>query len=175
MCVCRLGTQILQSFIGSSTSVSRAPGFKVLVADQGSPLRTEDGLDALSLVKDQVGRTVAPCDARLVARPDLVPVAAGLGAAGTTGVIHGPVLTLGGWGQGHTGEMDGRGLLPCPSAEHRAVEHISGPPAGSAHFRPNGAPLSPRGEARPRVGDAPEVPQGTRRSVSACRVSPGGP
>lgn len=30
VCVCRISTQILQSFIGSSTSVSRTPGFKVL-------------------------------------------------------------------------------------------------------------------------------------------------
>lgn len=28
--ICRISTQILQSFIGSSTSVSRTPGFKVL-------------------------------------------------------------------------------------------------------------------------------------------------
>lgn len=92
----RIRTQILQSFIGSSTSVSRTPGFKVLKAEQRSPLRTEDWLDAPSLVKDQVCWTVAACNAWLIAWTDLIPVVTGLGTSWTTGIVHSPVLTLGG-------------------------------------------------------------------------------
>lgn len=47
-------------------------------------------------MKDQVGRTVAPRDARLIARTDLIPVVTGLDTSWTAGVIHSPVLTLGG-------------------------------------------------------------------------------
>lgn len=96
VCIWRISTQIPQSFIGSSTSVSKTPDFKVLGAEQRSPLRTKNWLDAPSLVKDQVGGTVATCDARLIAWTDLIPVVTGLGTSRATGIIHSSMLTLGG-------------------------------------------------------------------------------
>lgn len=96
VCVCRISTQILQSFIGSSTSVSRTLGSKSEGTEQRSPLRTEDWLDAPSFVKDQICWAVTPSHARLIAGADLIPVVTGLGTSWATGVIHGPMLTLGG-------------------------------------------------------------------------------
>lgn len=69
---------------------------KSLAAEQRSPLRTKDWLDAPSPVKDQVGGTVAARDARLIARTNLIPVVTGLGTPWAAGVVHSPVLTLGG-------------------------------------------------------------------------------
>lgn len=69
---------------------------KSLAAEQRSPLRTKDRLDAPSPVKDQVGGTVAARNARLTAGTDLIPVVTGLDTSGATGVVHSPVLALGG-------------------------------------------------------------------------------
>ena len=79
--VCRISTQILQSFIGSSTSVSRTLGSKSEGTEQRSPLRTEDWLDAPSFVKDQICWAVTPSHARLIAGADLIPVVTGLGTS----------------------------------------------------------------------------------------------
>lgn len=69
---------------------------KSLAAEQRSPLRTKHWLDAPSPVKDQVGRTVAARHARLIARTNLIPVVTGLDTPRAAGVVHSPVLTLGG-------------------------------------------------------------------------------
>ena len=124
--VCRISTQILQSFIGSSTSVSRTLGSKSEGTEQRSPLRTEDWLDAPSFVKDQICWAVTPSHARLIAGADLIPVVTGLGTSWATGVIHGPMLTLGGWKRDEMkGEMWGNNQVNSPSAH--AI------PAGSWH------------------------------------------
>ena len=108
VCICRISTQISQSFIGSSTSVSRTPGSKSEGAEQRSPLRTKDWLDAPSFVKEQVCWTVTTRNTRLIAGTDLIPVVTGLGTSRATGIIHGTVLTLGGWKRGgDVGEMWG--------------------------------------------------------------------
>lgn len=67
---------------------------------QGSPSRARYGFNAASLELYQVGRTVAASHAGLLARPDLVPVVAGFGAARATGVVHGSMFTLGSWWEG---------------------------------------------------------------------------
>jgi len=64
---------------------------------RGSPAAAGRGLDAAPLEQHQVGGAVAAGHARLVARPDLVPVVAGLGAARSAGVVHGAVFTLRRW------------------------------------------------------------------------------
>lgn len=90
---------------------------KSLAAEQRSPLRTKDWLDAPSPVKDQVGGTVAARNARLIARTNLIPVVTGLDTSWAAGVIHSPVLTLGGWKKGgDKGEMWGNGLIGSPTA-----------------------------------------------------------
>lgn len=65
---------------------------------QRSPPGASCGLDAASLEQHQVGGTVAASHAGLVARPDLIPVIAGFGAARSTGVVHGAVFALSSWG-----------------------------------------------------------------------------
>lgn len=62
----------------------------------GSPSGAGCGFDAAPLEHHQVGGTVAARHAGPLARPDLVPVVAGFGAARAAGVVHGAVFTLGG-------------------------------------------------------------------------------
>lgn len=59
-------------------------------------MRTQDWLDAPSLVKDQVGWTVATCNTWLIARTNLIPVVTGLDTSWATGIVHSTMFTLGG-------------------------------------------------------------------------------
>lgn len=96
VCVCRISTQILQSFIGSFTSVSRTPGSKSEGMEQRSPLRTKDWLDAPSLMKNQVCWTVTTGNTWLIAGTNFIPVVTGLDTSWATGIIHRTMLTLSG-------------------------------------------------------------------------------
>lgn len=97
VCVCRISTQILQSFIGSFTPVSRTPGSKSEGMEQRSPLRTKDWLDAPSLMKNQVCWTVTTGNTWLIAGTNFIPVVTGLDTSWATGIIHRTMLTLSGW------------------------------------------------------------------------------
>lgn len=91
--------------------------FQSLRREPRSPLRTKDWLDASSPVKDQVCRTVAACNTRLIAWANLIPVVTGLGTSWTTGIVHSPVLTLGGWKKEEdTGEWWRSGCVSSTSA-----------------------------------------------------------
>lgn len=90
------GTQIQQSFTGSCMSVSKTLDFKVYGLEQRSSLRTEDWLDAPSLMKDQICWAVATCNAGLIAWADLIPVITCLHTSWATGIIHSTMFALGG-------------------------------------------------------------------------------
>ena len=142
VCVCRISTQILQSFIGSSTSVSRTLGSKSEGIEQRSPLRTEDWLDAPSFVKDQICWAVTPSNARLIAGADLIPVVTGLGTSWATGIIHSPMLTLGGWKREEMKvrcEQTARLIHPQPHAIPTGSCHSwhRSPHSSGAHLPPN--------------------------------------
>lgn len=62
-----------------------------------SSLWAQDWFDASSFVKNQICRTVAPCNAGLVARANLVPVVTCFHTSWTTGIINCTVFTLGCW------------------------------------------------------------------------------
>ena len=74
--------------------LSRDPSALLPPGPPGSPSGAGCGLDAASLEQDQVGGAVAAGHAGPVAGPDLVPVVAGLGAAGAARVVDGAVFTL---------------------------------------------------------------------------------
>lgn len=93
--------------------------FSPPTGSRGSPAGAGGGLDAASLEQQQVGGAVAAGHARLVARPDLVPVVAGFGAAGSAGVVHGAVFTLGRWRKGGRVEHDIKKLFGA--AKHYAA------------------------------------------------------
>lgn len=78
-----------QRYPSASTPPTRLPP-----ASRRSPARAGSGFDAASLEQHQVGGTVAAGHAGFVARADLVPVIAGLGAARSTGVVHSTMFTL---------------------------------------------------------------------------------
>lgn len=78
----------------AAESPSTSPPTRLPPGSQRSPSGASCGLDAAALEEHQVGGTVAAGHAGLVARPDLVPVVAGFGASGSTGVVHGAVFTL---------------------------------------------------------------------------------
>lgn len=84
-----------QRYPSGSTPPTRLPP-----TSQRSPARAGCGFDAASLEQHQVGGTVAAGHAGFVTRADLVPVIAGLGAARSTGVVHGTMFTLSSWGGG---------------------------------------------------------------------------
>lgn len=63
--------------------------------EQRSSLRTEDWLDAPSLMKDQICWAVAPCDARFITGADLIPVVTRLHTSWAAGIIHSAMLALG--------------------------------------------------------------------------------
>ena len=142
VCVCRVSTQILQSFIGSSTSVSRTLGSKSEGVERRSPLRTEDWLDAPSFVKDQICWAVTPSNARLITGADLIPVVTGLGTSWATGIIHGPMLTLGSYKREEMKvrcEETARLIHPQPHAISAGSCHSwhRSPHSTGAHLPPN--------------------------------------